>query len=94
MVTEWRDRLGHSHPFLRLLVASEDLCACMARTWGMVITLEVGIRIAEKKVDRLWASWQEMQEMSPSEVGKVYGRYLNSRMRGLNVINLQEYRDR
>lgn len=92
VLRSWR-KVPDSERFMRLLEDHEDLCACMARSWGLEVPLEVGIRLAEKKAVKLYRAWERMVGKSPSELGKEYGQELNARLNGLNVINLQDHRD-
>jgi hypothetical protein len=90
VVTDWRDKLGREDPFLRLLIDSEDLCACGARAWGMEVSLKIGLRIAEKKALRLWDVWDAVQREGAAAVGARLGKQIQARISGLNVIDIRD----
>jgi hypothetical protein len=75
---------------LKALRVSEQMCACLARRWGINVPLDVGLRLSEKKADRYVKSWLE----SGDEAQKRRVDSFVSRALGKNVISLEEYRDR
>lgn len=94
ILEEWKKTPEARDEFVRLLRDAEDLCACQARTWGMVISLEVGLRIAGKKAMKLWLMWMEVQEHGVEEGARRLSEKYADQVSGRNVINLQDFRDR
>lgn len=74
---------------LRNLAMTTDNCACLARSWGFNLPLEVGFRIGEKKAQKFMDHWHRAREESLDDGAKRYGRMIADRVEGKNVISLE-----
>lgn len=92
MYNRWAEGVRIRDPqvmaMLRDVATSGQLCACMARRWGIVVPLDVGLRIAQKKVDRYVKSWME----SGDEAQARRIKSLADKIDGSNVISLEDHR--
>lgn len=84
---------GDTRLMLNALAASDQICACVARSWGLEVELSVGLRIGRARAERWIGAWQAADRIPAAQRVEVLAGRLVAKLNGRNVIRLQDHRD-